>query len=285
MTLLLDGTKIADQIVADLKKKIKKFLRPPGLAFLIVGDDPASHTYVAIKQRRCEEIGIKSYDQHFGTGVTREELLQSIASLNEDPAIDGIVIQQPLPRRFLSLIEAVDVTKDVDGFHPSNMGKLLLGIDGGIIPCTPLAIHHLLFSYGVLSEGSHLVIVNRSFIVGKPLAALFLQKNPMANATVTIAHSGTRELSRLTASADILVVAVGIPFFLQPNMVKKGAVVVDVGINRIEKRIVGDVDFDRVAPLASYITAVPGGVGPMTVAMLMKNTVDSYERRSFSGSI
>ncbi|HUD02033.1 MAG TPA: bifunctional 5,10-methylenetetrahydrofolate dehydrogenase/5,10-methenyltetrahydrofolate cyclohydrolase, partial [Rhabdochlamydiaceae bacterium] len=203
-----------------------------------------------------------------------------IEKLNRDPAIDGILIQQPLPPHLKAstIMEAVDPNKDVDGFHPINMGRLLLGETNGFIPCTPEGIHRLLQAYKIPLKGKHVVILGRSNIVGKPLAALLIQKNPTANATVTIAHTATKHLKELTQSADILIAAMGSPHFVKAPMVKKGAVVIDVGINRNGSKIVGDVDFDRVAPLCSYITPVPGGIGPMTIAMLLSNTALSVER-------
>jgi len=280
--ILLDGKKVADQILKDLKKTIGTFTRPPGLAFVIVGDDPSSQTYVRMKKKKCMDIGIVSKDKKFPADTTEKELVAYIEKLNKDPTIDGILIQQPLPPhlRASTLMEAVDPGKDVDGFHPINMGRLLLGETNGFIPCTPEGIHRLLQAYKISLSGKHVVILGRSNIVGKPLAALLVQKNPTANATITIAHTGTKHLKELTHSADILVAAMGSPHFVKAPMVKKGAVVIDVGINRNGSKITGDVDFDKVAPLCSHITPVPGGIGPMTIAMLLSNTALSVERRS-----
>jgi methylenetetrahydrofolate dehydrogenase (NADP+)/methenyltetrahydrofolate cyclohydrolase len=278
--ILLDGKKVADQILKDLRKTIGTFTRPPGLAFVIIGDDPASETYVRMKKKKCQDIGIVSKDKKFPADTTEKELVAYIEKLNRDPAIDGILIQQPLPPHLKAstIMEAVDPNKDVDGFHPINMGRLLLGETNGFIPCTPEGIHRLLQAYKIPLKGKHVVILGRSNIVGKPLAALLIQKNPTANATVTIAHTATKHLKELTQSADILIAAMGSPHFVKAPMVKKGAVVIDVGINRNGSKIVGDVDFDRVAPLCSYITPVPGGIGPMTIAMLLSNTALSVER-------
>jgi methylenetetrahydrofolate dehydrogenase (NADP+) / methenyltetrahydrofolate cyclohydrolase len=279
---LLDGKKVADQILKELRKTIGTFTRPPGLAFVIVGDDPASQTYVRNKKKKCADIGIVSKDKQFPADTSEKELIAHIQKLNQDPAIDGILIQQPLPPhlRASTLMEAVDPSKDVDGFNPVNMGRLLLGETNGFIPCTPLGIQKLLLAYDIPLDGKHVVILGRSNIVGKPLAALLMQKNPHANATVTVAHTGTKHLKELTLSADILVAAMGSPHFVKAPMVKKGAVVVDVGITRQGSKLVGDVDFDKVAPLASHITPVPGGVGPMTIAMLLSNTALSVEKKT-----
>jgi methylenetetrahydrofolate dehydrogenase (NADP+)/methenyltetrahydrofolate cyclohydrolase len=279
--ILLDGKKIADQILKDLKKMIGTFTRPPGLAFVLVGEDPSSQTYVRMKKKKCIDIGIVSRDKHFPTDVAEKELIAHIKKLNQDEAVDGILIQQPLPPhlRASTLMETVDPDKDVDGFHPVNMGRLLLGETNGFIPCTPEGIRQLLQAYKVPVSGKHVVILGRSNIVGKPLAALLLQKNPHANATVTIAHTGTKNIKEVAHSADILIAAMGSPHFVKANMVKKGAVVVDVGINRNGSKIVGDVDFDAVAPLCSHITPVPGGIGPMTIAMLLSNTALSVEKK------
>lgn len=279
--ILLDGKKVADQILKDLKKTIGTFTRPPGLAFVIIGDDPSSQTYVRMKKKKCLDAGIVSVDKKFPADTTEKELLTYIEKINRDPAIDGILIQQPLPPhlRASTLMEAVDPAKDVDGFHPVNMGRLLLGETNGFVPCTPAGVHRLLQAYDIPVSGKHVVILGRSNIVGKPLAALLVQKNPSANATVTIAHTGTKHLKELTTSADILIAAMGSPHFVKAPMVKKGAVVIDVGINRNGSKITGDVDFDRVAPLCSYITPVPGGIGPMTIAMLLSNTALSIEKK------
>lgn len=276
---LLDGKKVADQIIKELKKTVGTFQTPPGLAFILIGSNSASQTYVRMKKKKCQEIGIVSKDLQFEEDISEKELLKHIQALNRDPTVDGILIQQPLPKHLLALVEAIDPNKDVDGFHPVNMGRLLLGETDGFVPCTPLGIQRLLWEYDISLKGKHVVILGRSNIVGKPLAALLVQKNPQANATVTLAHTATQNLKELTLSADILVAAMGSHHFVRSSMVKKGTVVIDVGINRHGSKITGDVDFDEVAPKTSFITPVPGGIGPMTIAMLMSNTLLSYERK------
>ena len=276
---LLDGKKVADQIIKELKKTVGTFQTPPGLAFILIGSNSASQTYVRMKKKKCQEIGIVSKDLQFQEDISEKELFKHIQALNHDPTVDGILIQQPLPKHLLALVEAIDPSKDVDGFHPVNIGRLLLGETDGFVPCTPLGIQRLLWEYDISLEGKHVVILGRSNIVGKPLAALLVQKNPQANATVTLAHTATQNLTELTLSADILVAAMGSHHFVRSSMVKKGTVVIDVGINRHGSKITGDVDFDEVAPKTSFITPVPGGIGPMTIAMLMSNTLLSYERK------
>lgn len=276
---LLDGKKVADQIIKELKKTVGTFQTPPGLAFILVGSNSASQTYVRMKKKKCQEIGIVSKDLQFEEDISEKELLKHIQALNRDPTVDGILIQQPLPKHLLALVEAIAPSKDVDGFHPVNIGRLLLGETDGFVPCTPLGIQRLLWEYDISLKGKHVVILGRSNIVGKPLAALLVQKNPQANATVTLAHTATQNLKELTLSADILVAAMGSHHFVRSSMVKKGTVVIDVGINRHGSKITGDVDFDEVAPKTSFITPVPGGIGPMTIAMLMSNTLLSYERK------
>jgi methylenetetrahydrofolate dehydrogenase (NADP+)/methenyltetrahydrofolate cyclohydrolase len=279
--MILDGKKAADHLLKELKKTIGTFTRPPGLAFVLIGDDPASQTYVQMKKKKCTEVGIISKDRQFPVDVTEKQLKEYIQTLNRDPAIDGILIQQPFPPHLKTstIMEIVDPSKDVDGFHPINMGRLLLGEMDGFIPCTPLGIHQLLQYYKIPISGKHIVILGRSNIVGKPLAALLLQKNQTANATVTIAHTGTQNLQEITKTADILIAAMGSPHFVKSSMVKKGAVVIDVGISRQGSKLVGDVDFEAVSKIASSITPVPGGIGPMTIAMLLHNTALSFERR------
>jgi methylenetetrahydrofolate dehydrogenase (NADP+)/methenyltetrahydrofolate cyclohydrolase len=266
---LLQGNIIASQILDTLQKEISGFSeRKPGLAFIRVGDNPASKVYITLKKKKCAEVGILSFDHELPENTTTLELTTLIDNLNQDPKVDGILLQLP--------------TKDVDGFHPFNMGKLLLGNVDGLIACTPKGIHRLLVEYKIPIEGKHVVIVGRSNIVGKPLAALLMQKHPNCNATVTVVHSHTNNLESLCQKADILIAAMGKPKFVTEKMVKPGAVVVDVGINKVtaeEKSfLVGDVDFEKVAPLCSYITPVPGGVGPMTIALLLENTVKAYRK-------
>lgn len=278
---LIDGKHIASQIEHDLKKMIGTLTRPPGLAFVLVGENPASRTYVRMKKKKCISLGIVSKDKEFPESVSEHDLLKHISHLNSDPTVDGILVQLPLPKHISTpkIMEAVSPEKDVDGFHPINIGKMLLGEIDGFLPCTPYGIRVLLSSYKIPIAGKHVVILGRSNIVGKPLAAILMQKAPDCNATVTIAHSFTENLKEITRSADILVAAMGKAHFVTHDMVKKGVVIIDVGINRLGDKIVGDVDFKTVAPLASYITPVPGGVGPMTIAMLMSNTIRSYEQR------
>ena len=286
--MLLDGKQAAAQIEERIASSIKKLKhRPPGLAFILVGEHPASRIYIEAKKKKCKAVGIQSFDCELSTHCTEEELLKNIQELNRNPEVDGILVQLPLPPQISvhRALSAIDPKKDVDGFHPTNIGKLLLGETDGFIPATPLGIQLLLTHYQIPLLGQHIVIVGRSNIVGKPLAALLMQKAPHCNATVTVAHSMTQNLPSLCKTADILIAAVGHPKFITPAMVHPGAVVVDVGINRVqnakkEAHIVGDVDFDAVSPLTSHITPVPGGIGPMTIAALLSNTILSYERRS-----
>lgn len=282
---LISGKEIAEEIQKELKKKIKSFGSPrkPGLAMVLVGEHLPSHTYVNVKKRACEDVGIHSRVVNLAGDTSLDNILHTIYTLNKDPAIDGILLQSPLPAPLdaQKAYQAIDPNKDVDGFHPLNMGKLLLGLHDGFTPCTPLGVMEMLKRSSIEVTGKHAVVVGRSNIVGKPLAALLLQ----ANATVTIAHSKTQNLPEITRSADILVAAIGSAGFIKEEMVKKGAIVIDVGINRQNDhsqkgyRIVGDVDFEGVQKLAAAITPVPKGVGPMTVAMLLHNTILSFERR------
>ncbi len=279
--LIIDGFAVANAILEELKKRILKFKRKPSLAFIRVGEHPPSLTYIRMKQKKCEEVGILSIDREFKETISEENLLKEVALLSQDPSVDGILIQLPLPAHIdtSQVIDHIDPSKDVDGFHPLNMGKLLLGQRDGFFPCTPYGIMTLLARSAIDPSGKHVVILGRSNLVGKPLAALLIQKEKGANATVTLAHKASRDLLRLCQSADILVAAMGAPRFVKEEMVKAGTVVIDVGITRLEGGIVGDVDFERVAPKCAFITPVPGGVGPMTIAMLLSNTVLSFERR------
>jgi len=292
MTKLIEGKKVAAEIELRLADAVSQItIRKPGLAFILVGDDPSSRVYIGMKKKKCKEVGILSFDREFPTSTSERELIEEIHRLNKNPDVDGILVQLPLPPHInqTHVIESVIPEKDVDGFHPLNMGKLLIGDASGFCPCTPLGVHVLLAHSGVNIEGKHVVIVGRSTIVGKPLAALLMQKAPHCNATVTVAHSLSHNLPELCRSADILIAAIGKAGFIKEDMVKQGAVVIDVGINRIAGkdagyRIVGDVDFERVAPKCSYITPVPGGVGPMTIAMLLSNTLLSYQRKASTAS-
>ncbi|NEP47402.1 MAG: bifunctional methylenetetrahydrofolate dehydrogenase/methenyltetrahydrofolate cyclohydrolase FolD [Moorea sp. SIO3C2] len=285
MTNILDGKTIAKKIQTELQEQTQKLTlkhgRPPGLAVLMVGDNPASAAYVRNKEGACAKVGIASFGRHFPSNTSGTELEQTINSLNQDQRVDGILLQLPLPDHLdaVSLLHQIHPDKDVDGLHPVNLGRLLRG-EPGLRSCTPAGIMHLLQEYQINLSGKQTVVVGRSILVGKPLALMLLE----ANATVTIAHSRTQDLGELTRRADILVAAVGRPQLITSDMVKPGAVVIDVGINRVadqqqKSRLVGDVHFDSVQEIARYITPVPGGVGPMTVAMLLNNTILSYTKR------
>ncbi len=282
---LIDGNLHAKKILEEIKQKVAALpSRKPGLAFIRVGENPASKIYIQMKKQKTLEVGMLSIDKELPENTSKEELVDVIAKLNADPKVDGILVQLPLPPHLdpFFILEQIDPSKDVDGFHPINMGKLLLGQTGGFIPCTPKGIHKLLVDSEIDIEGKHVVIVGRSNIVGKPLAALLMQKKATCNATVTVLHGSSHNLTAICQQADILIGALGKPLFITKEKVKKGAVVIDVGINKItppglsKAILVGDVDFTSVAPLCSYITPVPGGVGPMTIAMLLSNTLDSY---------
>lgn len=285
MSQLLDGKALAEKIQTQLQIRIaqnqSKIGRPPGLAVLMVGDNPASASYVRNKERSCEKIGMTSFGRHFPTETTQKELEQAIAELNQDERVDGILIQLPLPPHLdsVSLLYHILPEKDADGLHPLNLGHLVRS-EEGLRSCTPAGVMRLLEEYNIDIEGKQAVVVGRSILVGKPIALMLLEKN----ATVTIAHSRTHDLATVTRNADILIAAIGKPHFITADMVKQNAVVVDVGINRIVDEsgkgyLVGDVKFDEVSPIASYITPVPGGIGPMTVTMLLENTVLAYEKR------
>jgi len=270
----IDGKAIAEEIRGELRQTISA-MKQRGiegtLAVIQVGCDPASSVYVANKKKACEALGIHSESCEFPEDVTEALLLKKIQEYNHNPRIDGILVQLPLPSHIdeKKVIAAIDPTKDVDGFHPMNVGALLIG-EKGIISCTPAGVIELLKRSGIPIAGKHCVVVGRSNIVGKPMAVLMLREN----ATVTIAHSRTKDLESLCRTADILIVAVGKPKMIKASFIKEGAVVIDVGIHRMEnKKLCGDVDFSEVEPLASAITPVPGGVGPMTIAMLMNNVV------------
>jgi methylenetetrahydrofolate dehydrogenase (NADP+) / methenyltetrahydrofolate cyclohydrolase len=276
---LIDGKQIAKEIRAELKKEVSQLTEEglkPGLAVILVGNNPASETYVRSKIRASEEIGIHSRLIRMEETVQEEELLNQVKELNEDPAIHGILVQLPLPAHIDpdKVIATISPSKDVDGFSPVNMGKMMIG-QNGLLPCTPYGIMQLFKRTGIFLEGKHAVVVGRSNIVGKPMAMLLQQ----ANATVTLCHSKTADLAHHTRQADILVAAVGRGEMITKEFVKPGAVVIDVGMNRNEAgKLVGDVNFEEVAPVCSAITPVPGGVGPMTVAMLMKNTVTAAKK-------
>lgn len=286
---IIKGSEIAEQIRAELRTDIAALKEKgitPGLAVVLVGEDPASQSYVRMKGKACEDLGLFSQTIIKPADTSEEELLDLIDSLNADPRIHGILVQLPLPKHIdeNKVILRIEPDKDVDGFHPINVGKMLIG-EPCFLPCTPHGIQEMLIRSGNDPEGKHVVVVGRSNIVGKPVAAILVQKKKGANATVTIAHSRTKDLASITRTGDILVAAMGSPEFIKADMVKEGAVVIDVGSNRIEDpsvkkgyRWAGDVDFERVKEKASAITPVPGGVGPMTIVMLMKNTVLSASR-------
>lgn len=284
---IIDGKFIAKTIQEQIKSTISQLsARAPGLAFVRIGNNPASYSYIRMKKKICQEIGITSFDVELPSNASEEQVILEIQRLNQSPFVDGILVQLPLPKQIdaLNIMQVIDPQKDVDGFNPCNMGKLLLGQQGGFIPCTPLGIHVLLKEAQISLLGKHVVIVGRSNIVGKPLAALLMQKAPHCNATVTVVHSLSEKREEICKQADILIAAIGEPSSIRGNMVKPKATVIDVGINRIvnnqgESQIVGDIAFDEVFPICSHITPVPGGVGPMTIAMLLANTLSSYQRR------
>ncbi|HUV50042.1 MAG TPA: bifunctional methylenetetrahydrofolate dehydrogenase/methenyltetrahydrofolate cyclohydrolase FolD [Anaerolineae bacterium] len=283
---IISGTEIAKQIREELKKEIKELKEKhgvtPGLATVLVGNDPASKVYVGQKEKSCSNLGIYSERIDLPGDISEQELLSQIEKLNKDPRIHGILIQLPLPKQINEsrVIYAIDPAKDVDGFHPVNVGKMVVG-EKCFLPCTPHGILELLARSGVQTEGAEVVVIGRSNIVGKPVLNLMLQKRPAGNATVTLCHTRTKDLAFHTKRADILIVATGYPKTVTGDMVKEGVVVIDVGVNRIGKTpegkaiLVGDVDFESVKEKAAAITPVPGGVGPMTIVMLMKNTVES----------
>jgi methylenetetrahydrofolate dehydrogenase (NADP+)/methenyltetrahydrofolate cyclohydrolase len=287
---LIDGVAIArsvrEQVARDVERLAAEGLRP-GLAVVLVGDDPASAVYVRSKGKACEEAGIHSVTIRLPAETTQEELLAQVDALNADPEIHGILVQMPLPRHIDSdaIIRRIRPDKDVDGFHPVNVGKNLIGERDGFVPCTPAGVQELLVRSGVKTRGAECVIVGRSNIVGKPMMALMVQSHEGANSTVTVCHSATRDLALHVGRAEILIVAAGKPRMITGDMLRPGAVVIDVGINRVDDpsaprgyRLVGDVDFESAREVASLITPVPGGVGPMTIAMLLRNTVKAAEQ-------
>lgn len=283
---LIDGNQIATAIIAELKAEVSALTgRKPCIALVRVGEDPASVSYVKKKEKTAAEIGVTSRVILPPTSISQAELFQLIDELNADPTVDGILVQSPLPKHMdeVAVFRRVSPTKDVDGFNTLNLGKIAQEDETGFVACTPAGIMELLARSQVDLKGKHVVVLGRSLIVGKPIALLALQKKNGANATVTICHSATQDLPSITRQADVLIAAIGRPEFVTANMVKPGAVVIDVGINRVADatrktgyRLTGDVQFETVAPICSKITPVPGGVGPMTVAMLMKNTVKAH---------
>ena len=286
---LIDGRAVAAQLQGELAQRIAALKGrglQPGLAFVRVGEDPASKVYVGRKEKTCAELGIFSETHVLPESATEAEVLELLARLNSDPSLHGILVQAPLPPQVRSTVVYATVLpqKDVDGFNPVNVGKLMLGDSTGFLPCTPAGIRELLARSGVAIAGAEVVVLGRGNIVGKPMAAMLCQKDRHANATVTLCHSATRDIQAHCLRADILIAAMGVPEFVKADMVKSGAVVVDVGVNRVPDpaaksgtRLVGDVDFARVQPVAGRITPNPGGVGPMTIAMLMQNTVRAAE--------
>ena len=286
MATILDGKKLSDTIKSEIGKEVKKLTEsshfPPGLAVIIVGNNPASKTYVSSKKKACAATGIYSIEIALDESISQEKLIEEINKLNNDEKINGILLQLPLPKHLdeHAALEAINPEKDVDGFHPINVGKLYIGLDT-FVPCTPKGIMELLKRYEVTIAGKNAVVIGRSNIVGKPIAALLMKEN----ATVTIAHSKTQNLPELVKTADIVVAAIGKPNYVKGEWIKEGAVVVDVGINSVDDpsspkgyRLVGDVEFDEAEKRASYITPVPGGVGPMTIAMLLSNTLKARQK-------
>lgn len=300
--MILDGKKIAADIRAELREQISSLVakgqRAPKLAVVIVGHNPASETYVANKMKACAEVGIDSERIAFEADITEQELLAAVQRLNNDPTIDGFIVQLPLPEHIseTTIMSAIDRRKDVDGLTPENVGRTVQGLPS-LVSATPKGIRELLARYAIQTEGKHVVVIGRSNIVGKPIAMLLMQRPylslpgmsaaSLGDATVTICHSKTQDLKSICLTADIIIVAAGCPKLLTTEMVKEGAVIIDVGINRIDDssvprgyRLVGDVDFENVAPKAAYITPVPGGVGPMTIVSLLQNTLQAYNEHS-----
>ncbi len=300
--MILDGKQIAQTIRAEIREQIStmsaKGLRAPKLAIVIVGNNPASETYVANKMKACAEVGVEALKIAYDAGISENTLLSEVHRLNNDPSIDGFIVQLPLPDHIneSTILSAIDYRKDVDGLTPANVGRTVQGLPS-IVSATPRGIRELLARYQISTEGKHVVVIGRSNIVGKPIAMLLMQRPylslpgmsaaSLGDATVTICHSKTRDLKAICLTADIIIVAAGCPNLLTADMVRDGVVVIDVGINRIDDpaaprgyRLVGDVDFEHVAPKASYITPVPGGVGPMTIVSLLQNTLQAYNLKS-----
>jgi methylenetetrahydrofolate dehydrogenase (NADP+)/methenyltetrahydrofolate cyclohydrolase len=294
---LIDGKAIARKIQDETRLSVEELKargHTPGLAVVLVGADPASQAYVRSKDKTCHDLGMYSLKYELPDSTTQDELIALVRQLNADPAVHGILVQSPPPAHIneRAVVEAIDPRKDVDGFHPINVAKVALGDADAFVPCTPLGCQRLLIESGVETAGAHVVVLGRSMIVGKPMALLLMQKGLGGDATVTVAHSRTRNLAEVCRSADILIAAIGKPEFVKADFVKEGAVVIDVGINRVldptsakGSKLVGDVAFAEVAPKCSAITPVPGGVGPMTIAMLMHNTVLACRRLSAGASL
>jgi methylenetetrahydrofolate dehydrogenase (NADP+)/methenyltetrahydrofolate cyclohydrolase len=278
---LIDGKSLANKIHAEVTSEVEKLKQKadivPGLAVILVGDDPASHAYVKMKAKACEKVGFYSITHNMPDTISQDEIIATIEMMNKNPRIDGILVQLPLPKHIDTnkILEVIDPKKDVDGFHPYNVGRLATNLDG-FVPCTPLGVMRMFKEYKIDLEGKDVCVVGASNIVGKPMASLLLN----ANATVTITHIYTKDLKAHTSKADIVIVGVGVPALIKEDMVKDGAIVIDIGINRIKDgSLVGDVDFAPVSKKCSYITPVPGGVGPMTIAMLLANTLKSAKQR------
>jgi methylenetetrahydrofolate dehydrogenase (NADP+)/methenyltetrahydrofolate cyclohydrolase len=291
MAQLIEGRAVAEKVYTEVRGEIRELHQQgvtPGLAVVLVGDDAASRAYVRSKDKMCRELGLHSVKLELPASTTHDELLARVEELNRDPAVHGILVQSPPPKHIdeTAIVRALDPAKDVDGFHPINVAKLALGDPSGFVPCTPLGCQRLLVESGTQISGAHLVVLGRCMIVGKPMAMLLMQKGKDADATVTVVHSRTRNMPEITRSADILIAAIGQAQFVKADHVREGAVVIDVGINRVDDassprgyRLVGDVAFDEVAPKTAAITPVPGGVGPMTIAMLMANTVKACRQQ------
>ncbi|MGF1678386.1 MAG: bifunctional 5,10-methylenetetrahydrofolate dehydrogenase/5,10-methenyltetrahydrofolate cyclohydrolase [Candidatus Methylacidiphilales bacterium] len=286
---LIDGKTISNQLYGETRQRVEALISRgvrPKIVFVRVGEDPASKAYVAMKDRRAEELGILTETKELPESTGESTLLSLIELLNVDPSVHGILVQAPLPSHLseTKVFSTVSPDKDVDGFHPMNVGKLLLGSDDGFRPCTPAGIQELLIRSGIETSGKNVLILGRGNIVGKPMAAILCQKSNHANATVTLAHSRTRQIESHCAAADIIIAAMGVPLFLKADMILPGATIIDVGVNRVEDpaspkgyRLVGDVDFEALKDVAGFITPNPGGVGPMTIAVLMGNTVRAAE--------
>ena len=279
---LIDGKSLAQKVQKNVAKEVEELKQVknivPGLAVLLIGDDPASHAYVNMKAKACERVGFYSITHNMPDTISQDEIIATIEMMNANPRIDGILVQLPLPKHIDTdkILEVIDPKKDVDGFHAYNVGRLVTGLDS-FVACTPLGVMKMFEEYNIDLEGKDVCVVGASNIVGKPMASLLLN----ANATVTITHIFTKDLKAHTSRADIVVVGVGVPGLIKEDMVKEGAIVIDIGINRIEDgSLVGDVDFENVASKCSYITPVPGGVGPMTIAMLLSNTLKSAKQRA-----
>ena len=278
---LIDGKSLAQKVQENVAKEVEELKQVknivPGLAVLLIGDDPASHAYVKMKAKACERVGFYSITHNMPETISQDEIIATIEMMNANPRIDGILVQLPLPKHIDTdkILEVIDPQKDVDGFHAYNVGRLVTGLDS-FVACTPLGVMKMFEEYNIDLQGKDVCVVGASNIVGKPMASLLLN----ANATVTITHIFTKDLKAHTSTADIVVVGVGVPGLIKEDMIKEGAIVVDIGINRLEDgSLVGDVDFKHVAPKCSYITPVPGGVGPMTIAMLLSNTLKSAKQR------